>query len=294
MVESNSDLPRLAKTSDIWVVRDGHEHRPKTADEDTQMEVPLDECNFCSRGFHHLDFDDAIQHVANYHYPQAAKKNEDGFRDSLKHWVVTLEIRLQEDKLSAMHGLLLVLRTRVKSLLSRAADIRNGVANEANQRSSQYLLPLALVRAAEHIFRFVFTAVYAFRHLQDDFKHAHRISDDLMKDNEALADYYGILADNALAKSYSQLLLMAHTGSLDDASLVRYVSCTQDTTLMYILRSLVETDTVKQYSEHISNLVSPPLSPDTQNQPLTPKRATKPAASQRKKPSENSTSYKRK
>jgi len=127
------------------------------------------------------------------------------------------------------------------------------------------LLPSALVRAAEKIFQFIYTARYTVQYLRD--QHVKLtiptgLSSIEVQDNISLAEYFGIAADNDLSKAQNELLLMAHTGTSDGTSIVQYVPSTPETTILLGLYCLISRNLHQDmgigelYRNHLSSLVS--------------------------------------
>ena len=157
-----------------------------------------------------------------------------------------------------MIELLSVLRWRVDLLRSKAIDIRHSVANENNEKSSDYLLPVALVKAAEKIFQMIYTSQYSFRALHEANSNGAAPTSELETQN-ALLQYLGSAASTALSETRHALLLQAHTG--EDQSSAINIRSTAETTLLSCFTHLSEKSlfndmcALELYHDHLSSMV---------------------------------------
>ena len=179
--------------------------------------------------------------------------------EAVHHLIVSTKLLRLEQKVAEMLEIIETLLYRVERLLDRAVELRSSVANHAKERSNQYLLPSALLRAAKDVFRFVYTACYTVRYVQTvseepsvDIK-LHRAKS---QDNAAVAEHYGFAAENAFVQASEALLLMAHTGTTEGASVVSYETIEQDDALVLCLGRMASPNVIRLYQEYLSSLVS--------------------------------------
>jgi hypothetical protein len=227
--------------------------------------IPIGRCATCSRSSLYPDIDEAYQHLHRFHFQKTEVVIPKEQIIRLGHWLVSTAGVELERRNAEMINLIQVINRRTKKLLHKAMEIRNSVANDKNKKPSKYLLPSALVKAAEKIFQFIYTARYTVGYLRDRHKRltAPTGSSSIeVQDNMALAEYFGIAADNDLSKAQNELLLMASTGSSDGASIVRYISSTPETTVSFCVFSLImrnlhrDMGVQELYRDHLSSLVS--------------------------------------
>jgi len=231
-----------------------------------EFAVPISHCGTCSGDKQYQNIDHAYRHLLNFH---VQKNNANGnivSKEKLGHWLVLTAGLTLEKRNTEMINLLDVLNRRTKKLLYKAIEIRNSVANVNNEKPSNYLLLANMVKAAEKVFQYVYTSRYTVEFLHDQSKillNPHQIfSPIVLRDNIALAEYYGIDADNCLSRAQDELLLMAHTGTSDGSSLVRYTASPPETTILFGIICLLErplhqdTSVVDLYRAHLASLVS--------------------------------------
>ncbi|KAI4937702.1 hypothetical protein J4E85_000137 [Alternaria conjuncta] len=149
---------------------------------------------------------------------------------------------------------------RLETLRSKAIDIRNSVANERNEKPSEYLLPLSLVKAAEMILQMIDTCGYSVVEL-----HKLNLADAMpiiswkeLKTHMDLLSYFGSAASTTLSSARKELLIMAHTGSHRGA--VQNFRSTPEVTLLICLfhlwsRAVLHDSSVPDlYREHLSKM----------------------------------------
>jgi len=248
----------------IYLIKDVPDNEYMQMHELEKLAIPIEICSICSKSTRYPDIDDAFQHLQQFHSQKRVVLSLED-RQRLGHWLVsTASVELGRRN-AGMISLIEAVHWRTKKLLYKAMEIRSGVANEEKEKPSHYLLPSALVKAAEKTFKFIFTSLHAVRFLKDQISTAApnlKTSPVELRDNIALAEYYAIAAKNALSKAQDELLLMAYTGSSDGASIVQYISIPPETTALYAIGCLVARPIVEElriqelYRNHLSSLVS--------------------------------------
>ncbi|KAJ4305064.1 hypothetical protein N0V90_000594 [Kalmusia sp. IMI 367209] len=205
-----------------------------------EFKIPIEACAMCSKGSLYPDIDDAYKHLHAFHCQEAGSPTDEQ-RRKLGHWLLsTAGVELERRNME-MIKLIQALHHRTAKLLEKAIKIRNGVVNDENEKDEKFLLPLALVKAAQKIFQFIYTALYTVRYLREQNKNLTGPTSSSIEvlDNLALAEYYGIAADNELSKAQNELLLMAYTGSSDGTSVVQYIASTPETTVAFCMLCLI-------------------------------------------------------
>lgn len=254
----------------IYVVKDFPDKEYAHMHELKDLTISIEKCALCSKARYFPDIDDAFMHLHQFHFRETTSTIPDDQKLILGHWLATTQGAEVERRNSEMIDLLEAIHRRAKKLLYKAMEMRSGVADENKEKPSNYLLPSALVKAAEKVFQFIYTSLYAVRYLREQpepsLSQLFGKSPLELKDNIALADWYGVAADVALSKAQNELLLMAHTGSIDGASVVSCMSSTPETTILYSLfclmgrRLLQDFPIWELYRNHLSSLVSERLS----------------------------------
>ncbi|CAI6341476.1 unnamed protein product [Periconia digitata] len=224
--------------------------------------VDVDKCPTCVRGTQHADIDDAYQHLHQSH-AKGTGPVTDSRRIRLGHWLVSTAGMELERLNTEMLQLIQSLHNRALKLLTKSIDIRNSVVGENNEKDRKFLLPAALVKAAERIFQFIYTALYTVRFLRQQKQGTAALTGGpsiQTQDNLALADHYGAAADNQLSKAQNELMLMAYTGSTDGTSVVHYITSTPETTILIGILHLLTRDVYGDsqiqdlYRSHLSSL----------------------------------------
>jgi hypothetical protein len=249
----------------IYVVKNVPDENYKLMHQLEDFVIPIVRCTNCSRSSLYPDIDDAYQHLYQFHSQKTEIAVPEDRMNEIGHWLVsTADVEL-ERRNAEMINLIQVINRRTEKLLYKAMEIRNSVANGKKEKPSEYLLPLALVKAAEGIFQFMYTARYTVQYLRVQHEKLTALTGSSsieVQDNIALAEYFGIEADNDLSKAQNELLLMAHTGSSDGTSIVQNISSTPETTVSFSLYCLITRNLHQDmgiqelYRNHLSSLVS--------------------------------------
>lgn len=234
----------------------------------TDFAISIEACAMCSRGNLYPDIDEAYRHLHTFHGQDSGPLTE-AQRIKLGHWLLSTAGMELERRNIEMIKLVQALHHRAAKLLNKAIKIRNSVVNEKGEKDPRFLLPSALVKAAQRIFQFIYTARYTAQYLREQNKKIIAPSSTSsigVFDNLALAEYYGIAAESELSKAQNELLLMAHTGASDGASVVQYISSTPETTTVFAIFCLMgkhlhqDKSLPELYRAHLSTLVSSTIS----------------------------------
>jgi hypothetical protein len=226
----------------IYVVTNVPDENYKLMHQLEHFVIPMGRCAKCSRSSLYQDINDAYQHLYQFHSQKTEIAVPEDRMNKIGHWLVSTADLELERRNAEMINLIQVINRRTEKLLYKAIEIRNSVANGKKENSSEYLLPLALVKAAEGIFQFMYTARYTVQYLRVQHEKLTAPTGSSLievQDNIALAEYFGIAADNDLSKAQNELLLMSHTGSSDGTSIVRNISSTPETTVSSGLYCLI-------------------------------------------------------
>jgi hypothetical protein len=127
-------------------------------------------------------------------------------------------------------------------LLNKAVDLRSSVAIRYNTKSTKYLLPTALVKAAEKIFQYIYYTAHSVYTWQEKgtILTAPRNAPALLASypNVTGAEYFAKVAEHALSNARDELMLMAHTGK--SRSPLLHIRMTPESTIVYALSCLVD------------------------------------------------------
>jgi hypothetical protein len=230
-----------------------------------ELPIALDDCTFCGRSIHYTSLKEAFHHLKKYHVTPS--KTPQKFKPTqLTHWIASSLGADIERKNEQMMSLIDAINTHLTKLRSKAVDIRNSVADQNNEKPSDYLLPMPMVKAFEYILQTIYTARFGVETL-----HEYHQTPDIagfttteFETNAALVLRFAKLADTLLSKARNELLLMAHTG--DSHNSVLHIRSTPETSVLLVLfflysRPLLGGLTTKElYREHLSSMVSNTLS----------------------------------
>ncbi|KAI4686964.1 uncharacterized protein J4E84_005335 [Alternaria hordeiaustralica] len=225
----------------------------------TDLSFPVNQCDFCKRARYYSSAEEAFEHLRRDHVSDTNQSSHLS-RAQLSHWVMSSQLAGVEEQNELIVEYLSAMALRVETLRSKAIDIRNSVANERNEKPSEYLLPLSLVKAAEMILQMIDTCGYSVVEL-------HKLNlDDTMpiiswkelKTHMDLLSYFGSAASTTLSSARKELLIMAHTGSHRGA--VQNFRSTPEVTLLICLihlwsRAVLHDLSVPDlYREHLSKM----------------------------------------
>lgn len=225
---------------------------------------PIGQCDICARARYYSNADEAFEHLRRDHTSKANHPS-DYSRTQLSHWVMSSHLANVEEKNDLIVEYLSALALRIEALRSKAIDIRNSVANERDEKPSEYLLPLSLVKAAEKILQTIDTCGYSVRELHnlDKADTMPSISRNELKTHMNLLSYFGSAASTSLSSARKELMIMAHTGSHRGA--VQNFRSTPEVTLFICLihlwsRTISQNLSVPDlYRENLSVMVCAPF-----------------------------------
>ncbi|KAJ5020311.1 hypothetical protein PSV08DRAFT_223167 [Bipolaris maydis] len=247
--------------SPVYVVRpipkDGYSKIHSLA----ELEYPVSSCHICENRHYYASIEDAINHIRLVHIsPQST--DVEHHSESLTHWVASTTDADLESKTESLLSYLETLNLRVNKLLSKAVEMRQGVANGSQELDDGYFLRATLVKAAEKIFQFVYYSAYSFnvhcdsgsapagpRLLVSSRQHYH---------DKSGAEMFATLADLAMSKARDDLLLMTQIG--DDARSVFHFKASPQFTIYLGLSGLIRRpimwnmSILQLYRDHLSAL----------------------------------------
>jgi hypothetical protein len=221
-----------------------------------ELTTSLEDCTVCSRATYYSSMEEAIQHLLRFHVGKSVGAKPISSQQTV-HWIASSSGAELEKRNEVMIDLLRALTWRAGKIRAKAVDIRNSVANENNEKPSDYLLPVSLVKAAERMFQLIYTSQYSLDELyrQSKVETASNLTR-VLETHMALLEYLGFRASSALSEARRELLLMAHTGDS-----VQNLRSTPETTLLICFlhlwsRALSNDLCVPGlYREHLSSMV---------------------------------------
>ncbi|KAJ8106574.1 hypothetical protein OPT61_g9442 [Boeremia exigua] len=183
----------------------------------TPLSLPIEKCRSCLREKRYYSIADALDHLQQKHSSQI-----EGPADKpLTHWIVSFEEQGMERSNTLLLQFLETIQRYSGKLLSKSIEIRSSVADKDNSRGSNYLLPTALVKAAEKVFQYIYYSAYSFDQWQKR-GFVPSIPEDLppLLPDQAKAtgmEYFAKIADVALSNARDELMMMALTGKSRDS-----------------------------------------------------------------------------
>ena len=227
-----------------------------------ELSTPLSDCNRCQFSRTHSTIAKALDHLKKFH--MTSSKFSQTFEAQAAHWIVSPLDAGAENKIGQIGQILHNLNMDLVKLRSKSIDIRNSVADQNNEKPSDYLLPQAMVKAFESTLQTVYTAHFCIVEMQ---KHVGTMSGADFGSYLALLKHFADSANNSLSKARNELLLMAHAG--DTQNSVLHIRCTPETSVLVVLFVLFSrpllggSPTHKLYRNHLSSMVCttrfPPL-----------------------------------
>jgi hypothetical protein len=229
-----------------------------------ELAVRLEGCSTCSKDRPFLGIEEAYSHLHSHHFGgrDPPTKSQEA---KLSHWILTTAGAATEKKNVEMLRLIVALNKRVAKILRKTVRIRNSVTNDEGERDPRFLLPKAMVKAAQRTLQLIYTAAHTVQYLHDRHLDAGgplARSDLDVQENLALAEFYGTAVDDELSKAHDEFLVMAHTKSTDGTSVLKYLASTPETTLAlcfaYLISKKIHQDSTQldMYRSHLSSLVS--------------------------------------
>lgn len=226
----------------------------------------LDHCSMCKRKTHYTSVDEAVQHLMQFHVSKSGQKLEH-IREKLTHWVVSASGADLENSNQLVIRYLNTLSQQIEMLQTKLVDLRNSVANENNEKPEGYLLPSALVKAAENFFQILFTSQYSVKSLCAGLlynRNTRMTASDITKEVEThitLIEHFGSRASTQISSARHALLLMANIGTVCN-SVVSIHSPPELTLLLCCIqlsKRPIDGDlcVLASYQEHLSSMVCP-------------------------------------
>lgn len=179
----------------------------------------LDHCSMCKQKTHYTSVDEAVQHLIQFHVSKSNQKLE-LIREKLTHWVVSSLGADLEDSNQLVIRYLDTVMQQIEMLQTKVVDLRNSVANEHNEKPEGYLLPSALVKAAEKFFQIPFTSPFSVKILCAGLSYnhnTHMAASGIAKEIEThitLIEHFGSRASTKISSARHALLLMGHIGTV--------------------------------------------------------------------------------
>jgi hypothetical protein len=251
----------------IWVIRDvpGDEYRNLHQLE--PLSSGIHECPQCLKDKRYPDIDDALKHLRETH-AHAWKATDEDTGTNLLHWLVSTSTLEQERKVEQLVEFAETIHECTSKLLNKSVDLRSSVASRDNTKSTRYLLPTALVKAAEKIFQYIYYTAHSVYTWQEKgtILTAPKNAPALLASypNVTGAEYFAKVAEHALSNARDELMLMAHTGKSRNPLL--HIRLTPESTILYALSCLVgrtfsassraPLSIANLYNEHLVHLVS--------------------------------------
>jgi hypothetical protein len=230
-----------------------------------QLDLDVYHCVVCRKDKRYPDIDDALDHLQNVHTVAGPNLSATG-RTQLRHWLVTTSSQRWEDRNERLLNFVETLKICSQKLLVKATDIRSSVANKEDRKGSNYLLPTALVKAAEKIFQYIFYSADSLQVWKESGT-CPRVPMDLplLLADQAQSigvEYFAKVANVALSEAQDELMLMAHTGESRDPML--HIRTTPESTVLLYLVALAGRPvleglgSLELYHKHLVRLVSRP------------------------------------
>ena len=226
--------------------------------------TPLKNCKLCKRKSHYDSVDDAVSHLVQFHVSETDQKLE-FIRQKLTHWVVSASGADLEESNQNLIRYMGKLMRQVERLQAKFIDLRNSVADENNQKPERYLLPSALVKAAENFFQMIYTSQYSVQSLYEGLLYnqktdmtTSRIRRELNVHIDLL-EHFGGRATSEISSARHALLLMAHTETTSNS--VISVRSPPELMLLFCCVQLSKRPVIgnlcalSSYQEHLSSIV---------------------------------------
>jgi hypothetical protein len=186
-----------------------------------ELAVSLEGCFTCSKDRPFLGIDEAYSHLHSHHFGgrDPPTKSQEA---KLSHWILTTAGAANEKRNVEMLHLIVALNKRVAKILRKTVRIRNSVSNDEGERDPRFLLPKAMVKAAQRTLQLIYTAAHTVQYLRDrdlDAGGSLTRSNLDVQENLAMAEFYGTAVDDELSKAHEEFLVMAHTKSTTSLAL---------------------------------------------------------------------------
>jgi hypothetical protein len=142
--------------------------------------------------------------------------------------------------------------------------LRSSVADQDDRRGTKYLLPTALIKAAEKIFQYIYCSAYSIEMWQERgvVPAAPNTAPPLLVSltDVSGAEYFAKIADIAMSNAWDELMLMVRTRESRDP--VLHIRTTPESNVLLSLFFLIsrpllqELEIEKLYRQHLVRLVS--------------------------------------
>ncbi|KAF3041593.1 hypothetical protein E8E12_009247 [Didymella heteroderae] len=222
------------------------------------LSIPIEHCSICRRERRYADIDDAVEHLRRSHIDP----NADVEQGRLTHWLLPVTLLGPERKNERLLEFVENIHRCTERLLAKAIDIRSSVADREGRKDAGFLLPTALVRAAEKTFQFIYYSAYSMQRWYELglVPLAPKNAPALLTNRTVVsgAEFVAKIADNVMSNARDELVLMAHTGESRDP--VLHIRTTPETNVLLLVMSLMarpllpglEVDDL--YREHLVSL----------------------------------------
>jgi hypothetical protein len=227
-----------------------------------ELSIPLSDCTRCRHSSPYSTMAKALDHLRKYHMTSSTLSQQ--FEAQAAHWIISPLDAEAENKIRQIGQTIHILITDLAKLRSKSIDIRNSVADQNNEKPSDYLLPQAMVKAFENTLQTIYTARFCIAAIQE---HVGTMSKADFRSYLALIKRFADSADTSLSKARNELLLMAHAG--DTQNSVLHIRCTPETSILLVFCTLCSRPLLgglpayKLYRECLSSMVCtshfPPL-----------------------------------
>ncbi|KAF2627016.1 hypothetical protein BU25DRAFT_411124 [Macroventuria anomochaeta] len=227
----------------------------------TQLSKPIAQCRSCRREERYPDVDDALAHLRQAHTKFRTETGAPA-NGQLAHWLVSSSVQGMERSNERLLEFVKVLQQCTRKLLSKAIEIRSSVTGKDNRKGNKYLLPTALVKAAEKIFQYIYYSAYSIEewHKRGLAPAAPSTLPPLLADRTDVtgAEYFAKIADIAMSNARDELMLMTHTGESRDP--VLHIRTTPESNVLVSLFCLMTRPILegleidKLYREHLVRL----------------------------------------
>jgi hypothetical protein len=146
--------------SSIWVIQDVLGDEYLAIHQLEKLSSGIHECRLCCRDKTYTDIDNALKHLRERHARTwtATDGNKGNY---LLHWLVSTSTLKHELKIKQLIELTETIHGCTSKLLNKAVDLRSSVAGQDKTKSTQYLLPTALVKASEKIFQYIYYTAHS-------------------------------------------------------------------------------------------------------------------------------------
>lgn len=236
-----------------------------------QLSFSFADCKQCTTGTLYATRQAAIQHVQSKHYRSRDERAKSKALDDqlLARWVRDDNQYRHDQRLELYANYIDIAHEHVRKAGHSAGLLREGVVQSDKASSHRYKLPMALLKALEHVVMLMMYAAVAF-HLVDSYctrleqlankdkQTHHRL---LLEDARDNLDVTGGATLLLMAKAEQDLMLMAHTDY--DEGIVSYEAVGPEHVLATVMANLIShplhngQSIEKIYTSYYEKLVRP-------------------------------------